>query len=71
MRSHVASGPSKLHDARTVEDALALAAKLAIDAGDFDRAAEVIALMKRSKPRPVTDLTVVRGSRGDADEGNG
>jgi hypothetical protein len=44
-----------------------VAIKLAVDAGDFDLAAELLAVAKKSKPRPVTELVVVR--RRDEDAG--
>jgi hypothetical protein len=44
----------------TAEDALRLAIKLAVDEGDLDRAAALIEAAKRTKPRPVTALEVVR-----------
>jgi hypothetical protein len=54
---------------KTSAEALKLAVSLMLEAGDLDGAAEVIALMKRMKPRPVVDLRAVR--RRDDDEGTG
>jgi hypothetical protein len=48
----------------TSDEALRLAIKLAVDEGDFDRAAVLLDAAKRTRPRAVTHLETVRG-RGD------
>ncbi len=49
----------------TAADALRMAVKLALDAGDLDAAADALALLRRMQPRPVTALEAVRRRRDD------
>ena len=60
-----ASAPATPSAPTTGTDALKLAVRLLLDAGDLDAAAEVIALMKRAKPKPVAHLEAVRARRDD------
>jgi hypothetical protein len=47
---------------RSVDDALRLAIKLAVDVGDYDRATALLDVARRTAPRPasVTPLSVAR-----------
>jgi len=51
----------------TASEALRSAIKAALEEGDLDLAAELLAVARKAKPRPVADLAVVRGRRDGGD----